>query len=371
MPPPWARRAMSAEEPTASRESRAQVRRMLLIGVVASVIGIAVALAIDWFPTQASVQGEKIDTLWDVLLIASVPIFVLVETIVLYCAIKFRMRPGEELKDGPPIHGNTKLEIFWTAIPAILLVGLCTYAYLVLTDIEKAPAASSHPLNVRVVGEQFTWTFFVKNDQGKEIRSNQLYLPEGRPVDFTVQSKDVIHDFWVPAFRMKIDAVPGIDTHLRVTTKDGPGTYPVVCAELCGLGHSTMRQTAHVVSKGDFDKQLAKLAGGRAAAGGGGGGGNAGGGAADGKTLFADTAQPTACKSCHTLADAGATGTVGPNLDQVVPDLSAAEVKSSIQTPDAKITSGFQGGIMPQYGQSLSAAQVDALVKYLKEVAGS
>ena len=357
---------MSAEEPSASRESRAQLRRMLLIGAVASAIGIAVALAIDWFPTQASVQGEKIDTLWDVLLIASVPVFVLVETVVLYCAIKFRVRPGQELMDGPPIHGNTRLEIIWTAIPAILLVGLCTYAYVTLTDIEKAPAATSMP--VRVVGEQFTWTFYYKGQDGKEISSHQLYLPENTPVYFTVQSKDVIHDFWVPAFRVKIDAVPGIDTHLRVTTKGAPGDYPVVCAELCGLGHSTMRQTAHVMSKDEFDKQLAKLAAGPAPSGGGGGGG--GGGAADGKTLFTDTAQPTACKSCHTLADAGANGTVGPNLDQVVPKLTEAEIKQSIEDPNAKITEGFQPDIMPQYGQSLSAEQVDALVKYLKEVAG-
>src|SRR3954454_9724912 len=273
MPPPWARRAMSAEEATASRESRAQVRRMLLIGVVASAIGIAVALAIDWFPTQASAQGKKIDTLWDVLLIASVPVFVLVETIVLYSAIKFRMRPGEELKDGPPIHGNTRLEVIWTAIPAMLLVGLCTYAYIVLTDIEKAPAAEA--MNVRVVGQQFTWTFYYKGDDGKEIASPRLYLPANQAVYFTVQSKDVIHDFWVPAFRMKIDAVPGIDTHLRVTTNDKVGEYPVVCAELCGLGHSTMRQTAYVMSRGDFDAQLKKLA----SAGSGGGGGGGGGGA--------------------------------------------------------------------------------------------
>src|ERR1700754_2957012 len=141
MPRPWARRAMSTEEPVASRESRAQVRQMLLIGAIASALGIALALVINWFPIPASTQAKKIDTLWDVLLIASVPIFVLVETIVLYCAIKFRMKPGEELKDGPPIHGNTRLEIIWTAIPAILLVGLCTYAYIVLTDIEEAPAA--------------------------------------------------------------------------------------------------------------------------------------------------------------------------------------------------------------------------------------
>jgi cytochrome c oxidase subunit 2 len=361
---------MSAEEQRAARDRAAHVPRMIVVGVIVAAIGIAVALAIDWFPTQASVQGEKVDTLWDVLLIASVPIFVLVETVVIYCAIRFRMRPGEELLDGPPIHGNTRLEIIWTAIPAMLLVGLCTYAYVTLTDIEKAPAAT-RAMDVRVVGEQFTWTFFYKGEDGKEIPSHQLYLPENTPVYFTVQSKDVIHDFWVPAFRMKIDAVPGIDTHLRVTTKDAPGDYPVVCAELCGLGHSTMRQTAHVVSKSDFDTQLQKLASGGGGGGGGGGGNAGGGGAADGKTLFTDSAQPTPCASCHTLADAGATGTVGPNLDQMVPDLSAAEIKQSIQDPNAKITEGFQPGIMPQYGQSLSGAQVDALVKYLKEVAGS
>jgi cytochrome c oxidase subunit 2 len=291
---------------------------------------------------------------------------VLVETIVLYSAIKFRMRPGEELKDGPPIHGNTKLEIIWTAIPAILLVALCTYAYVVLTDIEEAPA-SGQQLNVRVVGEQFTWTFFVERD-GKEVKSSQLYLPNNKPVYFTVQSKDVIHDFWVPAFRMKIDAVPGIDTHLRVTPSR-IGDYPVVCAELCGLGHSTMRQTAHVVSADDFGNKLEQLAqAGNKPAGGGGGGG--GGEETDGKTLFTSAAKPAACSSCHTLADAGSTATVGPDLDKVVPQLTDAEIKSSIATPDAKITEGFQPGIMPDFGETLSDAQIDALVKYLKEVAG-
>jgi cytochrome c oxidase subunit 2 len=354
---------MSDQPPVASRESRAQVRQMLLIGAVASALGVALALLIDWFPVPASEQAGPIDTLWDVLLIASVPVFVLVETVVLYSAIKFRMKPGEELKDGPPIHGNTKLEIIWTAIPAILLVGLCTYAYVVLTDIEKAEA---NTMQVRVVGEQFTWTFYYPGEgQGEEIASPQLWLPENTPVNFTVQSKDVIHDFWVPAFRMKIDAVPGIATHLRVTTTNRRGEFPVVCAELCGLGHSTMRQSAHVVSREEFDAKLEELAQGPQ-----GGGGGGGGGEADGKTLFTDAAEPTACKSCHTLADAGATGTTGPNLDDVVPDLSEAEVRESIVDPDAEVTEGFQAGLMPRYGDSLSEEQVDALVKYLKEVAG-
>jgi cytochrome c oxidase subunit II len=357
---------MSDEPPAASRESRAQVRQMLTIGAVASVLGIALALLIDWFPVPASEQAGPIDTLWDVLLIASVPVFVLVETVVLYCAIKFRMRPGEELKDGPPLHGSTRLEIIWTAIPAILLVGLCTYAYVVLVDIEKAEANS---MNVRVVGEQFTWTFYYPADDGEEIASPQLYLPANTPVEFTVQSKDVIHDFWVPAFRMKIDAVPGIDTRLRVTTTDRTGEFPVVCAELCGLGHSTMRQSAHVMSREDFDAKLAELrAGPPPAAGGGGGGG--GGGETDGKTLFTDTAEPAACGSCHTLADAGTTGTTGPNFDEVLPDLSEQHIRESIVDPDADITEGFQGGLMPRYGESLSDEQVDALVEYLMEVKG-
>jgi cytochrome c oxidase subunit 2 len=225
-----------------------------MIGAIASIIGIALGLLIDWFPVQGSGEAKDVDTVWDVLIIASVPVFVLVETIVLYCVWKFRMRPGEELKDGPPIHGNTKLEIIWTAIPAILLVGLCTYAYIVLRQVEEAKA---NTMEVRVVGEQFTWNFFYPGEGGREVSSPQLYLPVGRPVKFRVQSKDVIHDFWVPAFRLKIDAVPGIDTSLRITPAR-VGTYPVVCAELCGLGHSTMRQNARVVPRQEFDRWLAR-----------------------------------------------------------------------------------------------------------------
>ncbi len=246
---------MSGEVPTASRESRVQLGQMLVIGGIASALGVALALLIDWFPLAASEQAGPIDTLWDVLLIVSVPIFVLVTTVILYSALRFRMRPGEELMDGPPIHGNTRLEVIWTAIPAIILVVLCAYAYVVLVDIEKAQA---NTMEVRVVGEQFTWNFFYPGEDGQEVSSPQLYLPIDQAVEFDVQSKDVIHDFWVPAFRQKIDAVPGITTNYRITTTR-EGQYPVVCAELCGLGHSAMRQTAHVVPRQEFDRWLADL----------------------------------------------------------------------------------------------------------------
>jgi cytochrome c oxidase subunit 2 len=168
---------------------------------------------------------------------------------------------------------------------------------------------------------------------------------------------------------MKIDAVPGIDTHIRVDTTDRLGEFPVVCAELCGLGHSVMRQSAHVVSREDFDRWLAER-GREAQAGAGGGGGGGGGGEADGREIFT-SAQPAACSTCHTLADAGSTSTAGPNLDEVLADVSEDEIRESIVDPNATIEEGFSPGIMPVgYGDSLSGDQLDALVEYLAEVSG-
>src|SRR4051794_4163568 len=257
-------------------DHRAPVLPLIAIGIVASALGIALGLAIDWFPTAASTQKDQVDTVYDVLIAASVPMFVLVTSVVLYSVYRFRMKPGEEDMDGPPIHGNTRLEVVWTAIPAIMMLALCTYAAVELHNAEKAPAATGPPeLKVRVVGEQFAWTFFYtgsKGSDGKEIASNQLYLPVDRSVKFTVQTKDVLHDFWVPAFRWKIDAVPGRNTSYRVTT-NRVGTYPVVCAELCGLGHATMRQTAHVMPSTAFAAWLRKQGQPAGAAGGGAGGG--------------------------------------------------------------------------------------------------
>src|SRR5919112_3326367 len=220
------------------RGGRRTINQMVIVGLIASVVGIVLGLVIDWFPSAGSTQAGPIDTFWDVLIICSVPFFVLVCTVVLFAVRDFKMRPGQENLDGPPIHGNTRLEIIWTALPALLLVSLCTYAYLVLHDIEKAPAASAGPERViGVQGQQFTWTFNY-NEGGKRFSSAQLYVPQDESVRFNVTTKDVLHDFWVPAWRMKIDAVPGITTHFRVTPKvpdNGKREFPVVCAELCGL----------------------------------------------------------------------------------------------------------------------------------------
>ena len=330
---------MSDQPPDASRESRAQVRTMLLIGAVASALGIALALLIDWFPVPASEQAGPIDTLWDVLLIASVPVFVLVETIVLYCAIKFRMRPGEELKDGPPIHGNTKLEIIWTAIPAILLVGLCTYAYVVLTDIEKAEANS---MNVRVVGEQFTWTFYYPGEGGEEISSPQLWLPaeHAGQLHGPVQGRDP---------RLLGPGVPhedrrgAGDRHAHSRDDDEPhgrvpgGVRRAVRPGALDDAPERARGDARGV-RGQAEPSSPRAR--RAAA----------------VAAVAAAARPTArrcsrtppsrrpASSCHTLADAGATGTTGPNLDDVVPDLSEEELRQAIVGPGRRGRRGLPTG---------------------------
>jgi cytochrome c oxidase subunit 2 len=227
--------------------------RMLLIGLVASAIGVAIALAIDWFPQAATDKSGEIDTLYDVLLIVSVPIFVLVMTVVIYSVTRFRARPGD-MSDGAPIHGNTRLEVIWVAIPTIIVSILAAYAWIVLNDVEAK--GNKNDMHVRVIGQQFAWHFQYLDEPGRPT-TDTLYLPEGQQVKFDVVTRDVLHSFWVPSFRLKTDTVPGLTTHIRVTP-DRLGTFDIVCTELCGLGHGTMRQNAHVVTPDAFEAWISK-----------------------------------------------------------------------------------------------------------------
>ncbi len=369
--------AQVATEETRDRARRSVVH-MVTVGVLASAAGIAIGLAIDWFPLPASTQADKIDTLWDVLIIATVPIFVLVMVVVGFSIIDFRMRPGEENLDGPPIHGNTRLEIIWTALPALLIVSLCAYAYVVLTDIEESPASGRERV-VNVTGQQFAWTFEY-NEGGRKFTNTQLYLPVGESVKFRVRSRDVIHDFWVPNFRMKIDAVPGITTSYRVTPTR-LGEHAIVCAELCGLGHAYMRQTAHVLTAGDFRAWVQRAsrpaqAGAGSVAGGAGQGPGAAAGTgdadADARKIFTagnEQTGATACGGCHKLADARTNGQVGPELDRTLAGKDAAYIERAIVSPNAEVARGYAPDIMPpNYKQTLSPQQVRALVGYLDKV---
>jgi cytochrome c oxidase subunit II len=370
------------------------VVQMVVIGAIACAIGIPVALIIPWFPSKGSIQAGNIRTLYDVMLIATVPIFVLVETVVLYSVWKFRMRPGEENKDGPPIHGNTRLEVIWTAVPAILIVALCTYAYTVLRSNEKTKPGE---MTVNVTTRQFAFEFSYPEPGGKTVVSPELYLAKGQPVVFRIRSLDVIHSFFVPNFSEKLDAVPGITTTLRVTPS-ALGTYPVECTELCGAGHSLMRAAAHVVTPAAFQAWLLSQPANaappvgipppNAAEAGEPGAGSSAAPApptersaaatspAAGQAVFTG---PGGCGACHTLAAAGTTGTVGPNLDQrlksdcSLPASKAARgatlqqcIETAITDPYKYLPTGFRAGIMPNnFSQTLSSTQIQALVNFL------
>jgi len=233
-------------------------RRSLTITVVlalcAIAIGIWLSYEIRWFPVAASKQAVNTDRLYHVLVIASIPIFVLVVTAIIFNVWHFRMRPGEELKDGAPIHGNTRLEVFWTAIPTVLLLTLVGYSFVVLHENEKKPARE---IKIGVTGQQFVWTYQYPRalTGGAPLNSYDLYIPRNESVQFEIHSRDVIHAFWVPAFRLQEDAVPGITTSWRVTPTR-LGTYPVICNLLCGAGHSLMRSAIHVVSQQRFQEWL-------------------------------------------------------------------------------------------------------------------
>jgi cytochrome c oxidase subunit 2 len=237
--------------------SRSLIARTLAIGLVASGVGIVLGLLIPWFPAAAAKQAHPIDTLYYVLIAVTVPVFVLVTTVVLFSVHSWRMRPGEERLDGPPIHGNTQLEVIWTALPAALIAALVVYAAIVLHNIGvKQPGE----IPIGVTGQQFAWTFSYPtfhDAEGKPIVASDLYLPVNQPVNFAIHSVDVIHTFWVPAFRLQEDAVPGITTGFRATP-DRLGAYPIICTNLCGYGHSTMRATLHIVTAQAFSTWLAE-----------------------------------------------------------------------------------------------------------------
>jgi cytochrome c oxidase subunit 2 len=376
--------------------------QLVVIAVIGCAILIPLALIVPWFPATGSRQASNAHTLYTVLLIACVPIFVIVETVVIYSVWKFRMKPGEEQKDGPPIHGNTRLEVVWTALPAALLVSLCAYAYTVLRSNEDSKRGE---MIVNVTERQFAFEYAYPHQNGKTVVSSLLVLPKGKPVVFKIRSLDVVHSFFVPEFSEKLDAVPGITTTLRVTPTR-LGTYPAECTELCGAGHSLMRSTVQVVTPAKFQTWLAAqpanapppigapppkaVAAGAPVAPTGAStapspsssssGSTGGASAAAGKAVFTGAA---GCSGCHTLAAAGASGTVGPNLDvRLRTDCASAAsrkirgatlkqcIYTAITNPYKFIPSGYTAGVMPSnFAQRLTPTEIQSLVSFLSTMA--
>jgi cytochrome c oxidase subunit II len=328
---------------------RGQLTQLVLLGLIAGAISTAVAIFIPWLPTPAGKEAHRIDFVFWFTTVIALIVFSVVAAVLAYSLLKFRAKPDDD-SDGPPTHGNTRLEIFWTAIPAVLVTAISIVSAVVLAQNGNA---GSNPLKVKVTARQFAWTFTYPN--GKTY--GYLTLPKGRHTQLAITSQDVIHSFWVPQLSQKQDAVPG-QVNKLVVTPTRTGTFPVICTELCGLGHAVMRSHVTIVSESQFatfEKSGAQAAG--------------GGATSPGLAVF----NKNGCGSCHTFHPDGSTGTIGPDLDKLKSEAAAAHhgalpdfVKQSIVDPNAYIAPGFQANVMPPtFGQQIPADQLNQLVQYL------
>jgi cytochrome c oxidase subunit II len=343
---------------------RGSIFQLVGLGVVFGAGAAAVALLVPWLPDPASEQADRIDFLFWFVTVICIAIFALVAAVIVYAVLKFRAGPDDDA-DGPPVHGHTGLEIAWTAVPAVLVTAISIASAVILTENERVPHAAAgvardplRPLVVDVVAQQFAWLF--KYPGYSNATSSTLRLPVNKTVKLRLTSLDVIHSFWVPEFSQKQDAVPGLITRLVITPKR-LGTFPVICTELCGLGHALMRSQSEVMTTSKFRQWAASQNKGA-------GGGGASGGPS-GKALFVSNG----CDGCHTFKPAGSTGTVGPDLDQLRTEAARANkpleafIRESIVDPDAYVAPRYPKGVMPKTFSALPAAQIAALVKFLAE----
>ena len=219
--------------------------------IVLTVITSVIMTIPNWDGEQASTAADDIDRLLDVMIILSSFVFSIVMVMLAYALWRWRAKPGDE-SDGEPIHGNTRLEIAWTAIPTIIVLFAAFYSWLTLDDIE---ARDADRMVVNVTSQQYEWGFQYP-EQGA-IETRELHVPVDRQIEFKLHALDVIHSFWVPEWRIKKDNVPGITTR-AIVTPDKEGTFTLICTELCGYGHATMRAKVVVESQADFDAWAAQ-----------------------------------------------------------------------------------------------------------------
>ena len=333
---------------------------------------VAAALAVSLVPvrawanplTPASPQARLIsDLFWITLAIAAI-VLIAVEFLIVYTSLRFRKRSGAPRAEPAQIHGNTRLEVMWSVVPALILISLG------IISVRSMASLGTFPQNARtiqVTGRQFSWEFSYPQENVKT--TNDLRVPVGQPVVLEVTSQDVIHSFWVPDLMGKIDANPGLTNRLSFTA-DRPGVYRGVCAELCGIGHANMLFSVTAMDPGEFQSWLQE--GGQAAA-----AQAAQLAAGPSPDLGKQLIQQEPCGTCHKIEGTGMAGVIGPDLTHVgtvaatrKPGTNAdAYLNESITDPSAFIVPGFPGppSAMPSNGgdPNLDDQKRAAIVAYL------
>ena len=302
------------------------------------------------WPEAASTVASDVDHLYIYLLLVSTVMTVLIFGTIFVFAVKYRRRSNDEVP--APIHGSLKLEITWSIIPFLIMLTFFWWGAKIFF-LNATPPPNS--MDVYVVGKQWMWKMQYPGGQ-REI--NELHVPVGRPVKITLASEDVIHSFFIPAFRIKHDVVPGrYDTMWFTATK--PGRYHLFCAEYCGTEHSGMVGWVTVMSPADYEAWLN-------------GGGNVGTMAQQGEQLF----EQIGCSSCHLTERQGR----GPNLrgvygsqvqltDGRFAKVDDAFIRESILNPNGKILQGYRPDVMPSFQGQVSEEQILQLNAYIKSLA--
>ncbi|HEY2906986.1 MAG TPA: cytochrome c oxidase subunit II [Vicinamibacterales bacterium] len=300
------------------------------------------------FPERASTMAGRVDALYFFLLAVAFFFSVLIAGLIVYYAVKYRRRSPESI--GAAIHGGLALELIWTIVPFLITMVIFVWGASVYFAMAHAPAET---LNVYVVGKQWMWKFQHLDGQ-REI--NELHVPVGRAVKLIATSEDVIHDVFIPEFRIKADVLPGryVSIWFEATK---PGRYHLRCAEYCGTRHSGMIGEIVVMEPNEYQAWLS-------------GGAPEGSLASAGEKLFADLA----CNTCH-RPDAQGRGPVLQGLFGKTVTLQSGEtavvdeayVRESILLPSAKITAGYQP-IMPTFQGLVSEEQLLELIEYVKSL---
>ena len=305
--------------------------------------------------------ARKADALWDLTFAIALGVFVVVELALVFAVLRFRHKPGREAAQ---FHGNTRLEVILTAIPALILAGIALPTVRVLFDISNEPQGAG-TLDVRVEGRQFWWLYEYRDLQ--ITTANELHIPTGRPVNLRIEGLDVNHSFWVPRLAGAQDVVPGRVNYLTLQT-DEPGRYLGQCKEFCGLSHANMALEVVAHKPAAFDRWVREQ---RQPA-----GEPAGSLALQGARLFVNGAGNgqfaggAACASCHTIEGLeGAAGVIGPNLTHFASrDTFAAGMfennEANLRAWLADPPKRKPGVLMPDL--QLTTEQIDALVAYLQ-----
>jgi cytochrome c oxidase subunit 2 len=303
------------------------------------------------FPRQASTMAGRVDALFFFLLAVSAFFVIIIALLIIGFAIRYRRRTASAV--GAPVHSALALEIFWTAIPLGLAMIMFVWGARLYVSMASPPPETE---DVLVVGKQWMWKFQHMNGR-REI--DELHVPAGRAVRLTMTSEDVIHDLFIPAFRVKADVIPGRYSTIwfEATT---PGRYHLFCSQYCGTRHSAMTGVVVVMDPTEYAAWLA------------GGGGSSVSPVEAGQKLFQDLA----CATCHLASGQGRgpslVGLVGRKVTLGTGEVVTADegyIRESVLSPAAKIAAGYQP-IMPTFQGLVSEEQLLQLIEYIKSLGG-